>query len=334
MFMIPITYWIAIVFRITMGLDLVERVTMSQTKVKTLPDAIREFVHDGSSVSIEGFTHIIPYAAAHEIIRQKKRHLTVYRMTADIVVDQLIAGDCVDSLTSSFIGNSSVGSLHELRRRIEGRGRAPLEYHEYSHGGMIARYLAGASGLPFYPVLSYAGSDLPKVNEDIRVMESPYDGQKVYVVPPINADVAILHAQRADTKGNVQIWGLTGIQQEVAYSANKVIVTVEELVEDDVITSDPNRTLLPSHVVDAVVEVPKGAHPSFVQGYYDRDGDFYRQWNDISKDPETLEKWLQEWVHELGGHQDYVDKQGREFWGQLESPYVPSLPVNYGSRRA
>ncbi len=306
---------------------------MSHSKLMTLPEAIAEYVHDGSSVSLEGFTHIIPYAAAHEIIRQKKRHLTIYRMTADIVVDQLIAGDCVDSLTSSFIGNSSVGSLHELRRRIEGRGRAPLEYHEYSHGGMIARYLAGASGLPFYPVLSYAGSDLPEVNKDIRVMESPYDGEKVYVVPPINADVAILHAQRADTKGNVQIWGLTGIQQQVAYSADKVIVTVEEIVEDEVITSDPNRTLLPSHVVDAVVEVPKGAHPSFVQGYYDRDGGFYREWNDISKDPELLDRWLNEWIHELDSHRDYVDKQGREFWSELESPYVPSLPVNYGSRK-
>lgn len=307
---------------------------MSQSKRMTLPEAIAEFVHDGCSVSLEGFTHIIPYAAAHEIIRQEKRHLTIYRMTADIVVDQLLAGDCVDSLVSSFIGNSSVGSLHELRRRIEGKSRAPLEYREYSHGGMIARYNAGASGLPFYPLLSYAGSDIPEVNDEIRVMESPYDGKKIYVVPPINADVAILHAQRADTKGNVQIWGLTGIQQQVAYSANKVIVTVEEIVEDEVITSDPNRTLLPSHVVDAVVEVPKGAHPSFVQGYYDRDGAFYRNWDGISKDPELLEGWLNEWVHDLTDHREYVAKQGRGFWDKLDSPYIPSLPVNYGSRVA
>lgn len=307
---------------------------MAHSKTMTLRDAIAEFVHDGSSVAIEGFTHIIPYAAAHEIIRQRKRDLTVYRMTADIVVDQLIAGDCVKSLTSSFIGNSSVGSLHELRRRIEGKGRGPLDYHEYSHGGMIARYNAGASGLPFYPLLSYAGSDLPEVNDDIRVIESPYGGEKIYVVPPINPDVAILHAQRADAKGNVQIWGLTGIQQQVAYAADKVIVTVEELVADEIVTSDPNRTLLPSHVVDAVVEVPKGAHPSFVQGYYDRDGDFYRRWNDISKDPEVLADWLNEWIHELDGHHDYVNKQGRAFWEQLESPYVPSMPVNYGSRNS
>lgn len=306
---------------------------MEKTKVKTLREAIATYVHDGCSLSIEGFTHIIPYAAAHEIIRQGVKDLDVYRMTADIVLDQLIAGDCVASLTSSFIGNSSVGSLHELRRRIEGRGRSEIDFKEYSHGGMIARYLAGASGLPFYPVLSYAGSDLPKVNPDIRIVESPYGGEKVYVVPPINADVAILHAQRADRKGNVQIWGLTGIQQEVAYSAKHVIVTVEEIVDDEVITSDPNRTLLPSHVVDAVVPVPKGAHPSFVQGYYDRDGDFYRSWNDISKDPGILERWMQEWILELDSHENYVAKQGVEFWDELESPYVPSLPVNYGSRK-
>lgn len=306
---------------------------MEKTKVTTLSEAIATYVHDGCSLSIEGFTHIIPYAAAHEIIRQRIKNLDIYRMTADIVVDQLIAGDCVKSLTSSFIGNSSVGSLHELRRRIEGRGRAPLKFNEYSHGGMIARYLAGASGLPFYPVLSYAGSDLPKINPEIRVMESPYGGEKVYVVPPINPDVAILHAQRADRKGNVQIWGLTGIQQEVAYSAKHVIVTVEEIVEDDVITSDPNRTLLPSHVVDAVVPVPRGAHPSFVQGYYDRDGDFYRAWNDISKNPDTLDRWMQEWIFDLEVHNNYVNKQGAAFWERLDAPYVPSLPVNYGSRK-
>lgn len=307
---------------------------VTESPVMSLSDAVSRFVHDGSSVSIEGFTHIIPYAAAHEIIRQRKRDLHVYRMTADIVLDQLIAGDCVSELTSSFIGNSSVGSLHELRRRIEGRGRAPLKYHEYSHGGTIARYLAGASGLPFYPTLSYAGSDLPKVNEDIKVVESPYDGTKVYVVPPINPDVAILHAQRADRKGNVQIWGLTGIQQEVAYAADKVIVTVEEIVDDATVRSDPNRTLLPSHVVDAVVEVPRGAHPSFVQGYYDRDGGFYRQWNDISKDEQRLEEWIREWILDCESHEDYVAKQGDAFWDSLASPEVLSQPVNYGSRRS
>jgi glutaconate CoA-transferase subunit A len=307
---------------------------VSQSKVMTLPDAIARYVHDGASVSIEGFTHIIPYAAAHEIIRQGRRNLTVYRMTADIVVDQLIAGDCVDSLISSFVGNSSVGSLHELRRRIEGRGRRPLEYREYSHGGMIARYMCGASGLPFYPLLSYGGSDIPAVNDELKVMESPYDGKRVYVVPPINADVAILHAQRADAKGNVQIWGLTGIQQAVAYAARHVIVTVEEIVDADVVTSDPNRTLLPSHVVDAVVEVPKGAHPSFVQGYYDRDGEFYRQWSDISLDPSRLQQWMTDWIYSLPNHEAYVERLGDGFWESMLSPYVPSTPVSYGSRNS
>lgn len=298
-----------------------------------LPQAISEFVHDGCSISLEGFTHCIPFAAAHEIIRQRKRHLTIYRMTADIVVDQLIAGDCVSTLVSSFIGNSAVGSLHELRRRIEGRDSVSLDYREYSHGGMVARYLAGASGLPFYPLLSYAGSDVSKVTSDIRVIESPYDGQRVHVVPPINADVAIVHAQRADAKGNVQLWGLTGVQQEVAYSANHVIVTVEEIVDDEVITLDPNRTVLPAHVVDAVVEVPRGAHPSFVQGYYDRDGDFYRKWNDISRDRDTLQEWLANWVFGTSDHGEYIAKQGERYWDRLWSPEVLSIPVNYGSRR-
>ena len=317
-----------------MDTPLVESVSMAQSKVMALREAVAQYVHDDSTVAIEGFTHIIPYAAAHEVIRQRKKNLNVVRMTADIVVDQLLAAGCVAELTSSFIGNSSVGSLHELRRRIEGRGQEPLRYNEYSHGGMIARYLAGASGLPFYPVLSYAGSDLPVVNDDIRVVESPYGGEPVYVVPPVTPDVAILHAQRADAKGNVQIWGLTGIQQEVAYSADKVIVTVEELVADEVVTADPNRTLLPSHVVDAVVEVPGGAHPSFVQGYYDRDGGFYRTWNDISKDPEALAAWLDEWIYSLESHDQYVAKLGNEYWDAVKSPYVPSQPVNYGSRQA
>jgi glutaconate CoA-transferase, subunit A len=166
------------------------------------------------------------------------------------------------------------------------------------------------------------------------VVESPYDGRKIHVVPPINPDVTIIHAQRADARGNTQIWGLTGIQQEAAYAAENVIVVVEEIVDDEVIRADPNRTLLPSHAVSAVVECPKGAHPSFVQGYYDRDGDFYRQWSAISKEPELLQRWLKEWVHDLEDHAAYVSKQGDGFWESLASPNVPSNPVSYGSRKS
>lgn len=235
-------------------------------KTLSMREAIASFVHDGDTVCLEGFTHLIPTAAGHEIIRQGRRDLTVVRMTADIVVDQMIAAGCVSRLVSSFVGNSSAGSLGELRRRVETGDPAPLVFEEYSHYGMICRYLAGSQRLPFYPLRSYGGSDLPSVNSDLRKVTSPYPGpdgepEQIYVVPPVNPDVTIIHAQRADRRGNTQIWGLTGIQAEAVYAADKAIVVVEEIVDDEVIRSDPNRTLVPAHAVDAVVACPRGAHP-------------------------------------------------------------------------
>ncbi|MGW5159532.1 CoA transferase subunit A [Nonomuraea wenchangensis] len=304
-------------------------------KTMSMRDAIAAFVTDGATVCLEGFTHLVPTAAGHEIIRQRRRNLTVVRMTADIVVDQMIAGDCVSVLVSSFVGNSSAGSLGELRRRIE-EGR--LEFHEYSHHGMIARYLAGAQRLPFYPVRSYAGSDLPSINPGIAAVTSPYpaaDGssERVHVVPPVNPDVTIVHAQRADRAGNTQIWGLTGIQAEAVYAAERAIVVVEEIVDDEVVRSDPNRTVIPAHAVDAVVVCPYGAHPSFAQGYYDRDGAFYREWSVISKDRDRLAAWLEEWVHGTADHAGYVAKLGRERRERLSVADAFSLPVNYGKRK-
>lgn len=210
----------------------------SPDKTMSLRAAIAAFVHDGDTVALEGFTHLIPTAAGHEIIRQGRRDLTVVRMTADIVVDQMLAGGCVRKLVSSFVGNSSAGSLGELRRRVEHADPAPLEFVEYSHYGLICRYLAGAQRLPFYPLHSYAGSDLPAVNPDIRKVTSPYgDGEQIYVVPPLNPDVTIIHAQRADRAGNTQIWGLTGVQAEAVFAAAKAIVVVEEVVADEVVRS-------------------------------------------------------------------------------------------------
>ncbi|MET8472264.1 CoA-transferase [Streptomyces sp. NPDC006422] len=303
----------------------------------SMKEAVAAFVHDGATVSIEGFTHLVPTAAGHEIIRQGRRDLTVVRMTADIVVDQMIAGGCVSRLVSSFVGNSSAGSLGELRRRIEKADPAPLAFEEYSHYGMICRYLAGAQRLPFYPLRSYGGSDLPGINDALRKVTSPYPGpdgepEQIYVVPPVNPDVTIIHAQRADRLGNTQIWGLTGIQAEAVYAAKKAIVVVEELVEDDVVRSDPNRTLVPAHAVDAVVVCPRGAHPSFAQGCYDRDNAFYRAWSGISKDPERLQEWLAEWVYGTADHAEYVAKQGAEFWEGLAVGEALSEPVNYGRR--
>ncbi|NIH88457.1 CoA transferase subunit A [Amycolatopsis granulosa] len=304
----------------------------SPDKTMSLREAVAAFVRDGDTVALEGFTHLIPTAAGHEIIRQGRRDLTVVRMTADIVVDQLLAGGCVRTLVSSFVGNSSAGSLGELRRRIEHADPEPLEFQEYSHYGMICRYLAGAQRLPFYPLRSYAGSDLPRVNPAIRTVTSPYDGEQVAVVPPLNPDVTIIHAQRADRSGNTQIWGLTGVQAEAVFAAEKAIVVVEEIVPAEVVRSDPNRTVVPAHAVDAVVECPRGAHPSFAQGYYDRDNAFYRAWSGISKDRARLTAWMAEWVYGTAGHAEYVARLGDEHWAGLAVGEALSEPVNYGRR--
>ncbi|MDQ0987830.1 CoA transferase subunit A [Streptomyces sp. V2I9] len=306
-------------------------------KVVPLREAVARHVRDGDTVSLEGFTHLIPTAAGHEIIRQGRRGLTVVRMTADIVVDQMLAAGCVTRLVSSFVGNSSAGSLGELRRRIERADPEPLEFEEYSHYGMVCRYVAGAQRLPFHPLRSYGGSDLPAVNPAIRKVTSPYPGpdgrpEQIYVVPPVNPDVTIVHAQRADRRGNTQIWGLTGVQAEAVYAADRAIVVVEELVADEVIRADPNRTLIPAHAVDAVVVCPRGAHPSFAQGHYDRDNAFYRSWSAISADPARLRAWLEEWVYGTADHAEYVAKQGEEFWAGLAVGEALSGSVDYGRR--
>ncbi|WP_124272147.1 CoA-transferase [Streptomyces sp. ADI96-02] len=300
-------------------------------------EAVAAFVHDGDTVSLEGFTHLIPTAAGHEIIRQGRRDLTVVRMTADIVVDQMLAAGCVSRLVSSFVGNSSAGSLGELRRRIERADPEPLAFEEYSHYGMVCRYLAGAQRLPFYPLRSYGGSDLPSVNPALRKVLSPYPGpdgeaEEIYVVPPVNPDVTVIHAQRADRRGNTQIWGLTGVQAEAVFAASRAIVVVEELVDDDVVRADPNRTAVPAHAVDAVVVAPRGAHPSFAQGYYDRDNAFYRAWPEISGDPARLREWLAEWVYGTADHAEYAAKLGEEFWAGLAVGEALSGPVDYGRR--
>ncbi|UTT48226.1 MULTISPECIES: CoA-transferase [Rhodococcus] len=302
-------------------------------KLMTMREAIATYVEDGTTVALEGFSHLIPFAAAHEIIRQGRRDLTLCRMTPDIVSDQLIAADCVSKLVASFFASGSAGSLYEIRRRIENHDPVALEVEEYSHYGMVCRYQAGAAGLPFFPLRSYAGSDLPKINPNIRPVDDPFGGGSVYVVPPLNPDVTIIHAQRADRAGNVQIWGIAGVQQEAVYAAKKAIVVVEEIVDDDVIRSDPSRTLVPSHAVDAVVLCPRGAHPSYAQGYYDRDCAFYRRWTAISKDPQQLRTWLKEWVLTTSDHSEYLEKLGEEYWAALEVAPRPSGTVDYGSRK-
>jgi glutaconate CoA-transferase subunit A len=230
----------------------------------------------------------------------------------------------------SWLGNPGVGSLHAIRRRIERADPAPLEIEEYSHFGMVCRYMAGASNLPFFPIRSYVDSDLPRANPRIVPMDSPYSGEVVYAVPPLNPDVTIVHAQRADRDGNAQIWGLLGCQREAAFAADRVVVVCEELADPATIRRDPNRTVIPGLIVDAVVVEPKACHPSYAQGYYDRDNRFYLDWDAVARDADSLEAWLKEWVYELGTHADYVEKTGAERWDSLAPGEAWSEPVNYG----
>jgi glutaconate CoA-transferase, subunit A len=304
---------------------------VSESKVATMHDAVAELVRDGDTVAIEGFTHLICFAAGHEIIRQRRRDLTLCRMTPDVIYDQMIGAGVASKLVFSWLGNPGVGSLHAIRRRIEHDDPQPLEIEEYSHFGMVCRYVAGASNLPFFPLRSYYETDIPEANPRIRPMKSPYtDGTDVYVVPPLTPDVTIVHAQRAVATGDTQIWGLLGCQKEAAFAAERVIVVCEELVEESVVRRDPNRTVIPGIVVDAVVEEPFACHPSFAQGYYDRDNAFYLDWDPIARDPEALEAWLDQWVYELGSHRDYVEKWGDAHWDSLRPGDAFSGEVNYG----
>ncbi|MEA3374719.1 MAG: CoA-transferase [Chloroflexota bacterium] len=299
-------------------------------KRMSMHDAIATYVHDGDSVAIEGFTACICFAAAHEIIRQHRRDLVLCRMTPDLVYDQMIAAGCARKLVFSYLGNPGVGSLHCVRRAVEKGIPRPIELEEYSHFGMVGRYLAGAYRLPFFPLRSYRGSDLPTVNPRIRSLDSPYGDDPVAVVPPLHPDIAIAHAQRADSDGNTQLWGLLGVQKEVAFASRHVVIVVEEIVETDVIRSDPNRTVIPSLLVDAVVHEPYGTHPSYVQGYYDRDNTFYLGWDGISRDEEATQRWLEEWVYGVRDRTEYVEKLGPETWERLAPGTAMAQPVNYG----
>jgi glutaconate CoA-transferase, subunit A len=304
---------------------------MASSKVSSMKDAVGELISDGDTVAIEGFTHLISFAAGHEIIRQRKRDLTLCRLTPDLIADQMAAAGVIRGLVFSWLGNPGVGSLHAVRRRVEGRGGDPLELEEYSHFGMVCRYTAGASRLPFFPLRSYEGSDLPEANPRIVPIESPYDPEdRLYAVPPLNPDVTVVHTQRADPEGNAQIWGLLGCQKEAAFAAQRVVVVCEEVVDPEVIRADPNRTAIPGLIVDAVVEAPRGCHPSYAQGYYDRDNRFYRDWDRIARDPELLDAWLDEWVYGLSSHEEYAAKLGEERWEELAPGEAWSGRVNYG----
>jgi glutaconate CoA-transferase, subunit A len=300
----------------------------SGSKVTTMREAVAAHVHDGDTVVIEGFTHLICFAAGHEIIRQRRRDLVLCRLTPDLIYDQMIAAGCARKLVFSWAGNPGAGSLHAFRRAVEGKGGPPLELEEYSHFGMVGRLCAGAARLPFWPMRNYMGTDLPAANPRIASVECPYTGERLATVPALNPDVTIVHAQRADAQGNTQIWGLLGVQKEAAFASGRVIVVVEELVDEQVIRADPNRTLIPGLVVDAVVVEPWGAHPSYAQGYYDRDNEFYVQWEAISRDPVALGRYLDELVHGVRDRAEYVARCGG--LERLRADARVCAGVNYG----
>jgi glutaconate CoA-transferase subunit A len=261
----------------------------------SLADAIAEYVHDGDTVALEGFTHLIPFAAGHEVIRQGRRDLTLVRMTPDLIYDQMIGMGCARKLTFSWGGNPGVGSLYRLRDAVEHGWPIPLELEEHSHAGMAAAYAAGAAGLPLAVLRAYTGTDLTRVNPNIRSITDPFTGEALAAVPAMRPDVGIIHAQRADRAGNVIIEGIVGVQKEVALASKRAVVTVEEIV-DDLRPASPNSVVLPSWTIDAIVESPGGARPSYAHGYYGRDNAFYTAWDSISRDRETFLTWMNDHV--------------------------------------
>ena len=262
----------------------------------SLSDAVAELVRDGDELALEGFTHLVPFAAAHEIIRQGREELALVRMTPDVVYDQLIGMGRARRLTFSYGGNPGVGSLHRFRDAVEHGWPRWLEVVEHSHAGLAAAYAAGAARLPFGVLRGYEGTDLAAQNPSVASVESPFDGERVSAVRAINPDVAVIHAQHADRRGNVMLWGLTGVQKEAVLAARRAIVTVEEVVDE--LVARPHSVFLPAWVLDAVVVVPGGAWPSYADGYSVRDNGFYAAWDEISRDRERFTEWMREHVLE------------------------------------
>jgi len=270
----------------------------------TLREAIERHVGDGACVALEGFTHLIPFAAGHEIIRQGRRDLHLVRMTPDLIYDQLIGMGCAGKLTFSWGGNPGVGSLHRLRDAVEHAWPGPLALDEHTHAGMAAAYCAGAARLPFGMLRGYIGTDLVTVNPRIRSVQCPFTGERLAAVPAINPDVTILHAQRADRAGNVALTGIIGAQREAALAARTLLVTVEEIVE--ALPPAMNSIVLPHWVVTAVVHCPGGAYPAYAQGYYARDNAFYQAWDAIARDRSTFRSWMDRHVIGSQDHRGFL----------------------------
>jgi glutaconate CoA-transferase subunit A len=260
---------------------------------QTLAEAVRNNIHDGDTLAMEGFTHLIPFAAAHEVIRQGRRRLCLVRMTPDLIYDQMIGMGVADRLVFSWGGNPGVGSLHRLRDAVENRWPSAIALEEHSHAAMANAYEAGAANLPFAVFRGYLGVDLPKVNPNIRSVRCPFTGETLAAVPALRPDVTIIHAQRADREGNVLIEGIVGVQKQAVLAAKRAIVTVEEVV-GALEPPSPNSVILPAWTIAAIVVVPGGAYPSYAHGYYSRANGFYKSWDSISRDRETFTRWMQD----------------------------------------
>jgi glutaconate CoA-transferase subunit A len=259
-------------------------------KIQPLPEAVASLVQDGSFVALEGFTHLIPFAAGHELLRQGRQDLTVVRLTPDVLFDQMIGLGRVEKVIFSYGGNPGVGSLHRFRDAVENGWPRAIELREHSHAGLANAYVAGASRLPFGVLRGYAGTDLPEHNDDIAFIDCPFTGERLSAVRAINPDVAIIHAQQADRQGNVQLWGLSGVQKEAVLAAKHAIVTVEEIVDE--LAARPRAIVFPSWVVDAVCHVPNGSWPSYAADFSVRDNGFYEEWDGIARDRDRFRQWM------------------------------------------
>ncbi len=273
----------------------------------TLADAVTANVHDGDVLAMEGFTHLIPFAAGHEVIRQRRRKLSLIRMTPDLIYDQLIGAGCASKLTFSWGGNPGVGSLHRFRDAVENGWPSPLEIEERSHSDLANAYVAGAANLPFAVLRGYTASDFPRVNPRIRSITCPFTGEVLAATPAVRPDVTVIHAQKADWAGNVLLWGILGVQKEAVLAAKRTIVTVEQRVQS--LDAASNACILPSWVVNAVCEVPHGAMPSYAHGYYERDNVFYRRWDKIARDRERFKAWVEQHVLQTEGFEQYLALQ-------------------------
>ncbi|MFH1578553.1 MAG: CoA-transferase [Thermoplasmatota archaeon] len=304
---------------------------MDPGKMMTMKEAVSKYVKDDDIIYLAGFTHMIPFAAGHEIIRQKRRNMTLCRATPDIIYDQMIAAGCCKKAMFSYAGNPGVGSLRCFRRALEKGQPNKIEIEEYTHFGLSGRLYAGATNMPFLPMRTNLGSDLPAQNPNMKTIKDPYSGDEVSIVPPLKPDLAVVHVQRCDIEGNSHIWGIIGEQKDAAFASKKVIISTEDIVDESVIRSDPNRTVIPDFVVHAVVHEPWCAHPSYTQGYYDRDNEFYMQWDEITKEHDTTLKYLDEWVFGVEDRAAYMKKISAEKLLKLKPKAAYCTPVDYGT---